>query len=46
VSGLASRLTEERVPVIGGMVRDIAAELTAALGGAAPPVRDAVRQPD
>ncbi|WP_316194009.1 IclR family transcriptional regulator [Bradyrhizobium sp. SZCCHNRI1029] len=35
VSGLASRLTEERVPVVGGMVRDIAAELTAALGGAA-----------
>ncbi|GLH79338.1 transcriptional regulator [Bradyrhizobium sp. SSBR45G] len=34
VSGLASRLTEERVPVVGGMVRDIAAELTAALGGA------------
>jgi len=33
VSGLASRLTEERVPVVGGMVRDIAAELTAALGG-------------
>ncbi|WP_257169100.1 IclR family transcriptional regulator C-terminal domain-containing protein [Bradyrhizobium sp. SRS-191] len=40
ISGLASRLTEERVPVVGGMVRDIAAELTAALGGAAPAARD------
>ncbi|MGJ5136020.1 IclR family transcriptional regulator [Bradyrhizobium oligotrophicum] len=37
ISGLASRLTEERVPVVGGMVRDIAAELTAALGGVTPP---------
>ncbi|MGJ5077148.1 IclR family transcriptional regulator [Bradyrhizobium oligotrophicum] len=36
VSGLASRLTEERVPVVGGMVRDIAAELTVALGGPKP----------
>ncbi|MGY3451346.1 IclR family transcriptional regulator [Bradyrhizobium sp. USDA 4353] len=40
VSGLASRLTEERVPVVGGMVRDIAAELTAALGGAKSPTPD------
>ncbi|CCD92273.1 putative transcriptional repressor for glyoxylate bypass operon, IclR family [Bradyrhizobium sp. ORS 375] len=38
ISGLASRLTEERVPVVGGMVRDIAAELTAALGGPKPAV--------
>ncbi|MGJ5095439.1 IclR family transcriptional regulator domain-containing protein [Bradyrhizobium oligotrophicum] len=36
VSGLASRLTEERVPVVGAMVRDIAAELTVALGGPKP----------
>ena len=35
VSGLARRLTEERVPVVSGMMRDIAAELTAASGGAA-----------
>ncbi|CCE02664.1 IclR family transcriptional regulator C-terminal domain-containing protein [Bradyrhizobium sp. STM 3809] len=41
ISGLASRLTEERVPVVGGMVRDIAAELTAALGGVAPPAEPA-----
>ncbi|XUM21868.1 IclR family transcriptional regulator [Bradyrhizobium oligotrophicum S58] len=41
VSGLASRLTEERVPVVGGMVRDIAAELSAALGGVAPPAEPA-----
>ncbi|WP_316230622.1 IclR family transcriptional regulator [Bradyrhizobium sp. SZCCHNR1051] len=37
VSGLASRLTDERVAVIGAMVRDVAAELTAALGGVTPP---------
>ncbi|MGJ4885746.1 IclR family transcriptional regulator [Bradyrhizobium sp. HKCCYLRH3059] len=37
VSGLASRLTEDRVPVVGGMVRDIAGELTAALRGVAQP---------
>ncbi|MGJ4891080.1 IclR family transcriptional regulator [Bradyrhizobium sp. HKCCYLRH3099] len=46
ISGLASRLTEERVPVVGGMVRDIAAELTAALGGVGPAAGDSDRQAD
>ncbi|MGJ5197694.1 IclR family transcriptional regulator [Bradyrhizobium sp. HKCCYLRH1030] len=46
ISGLASRLTEERVPVVGGMVRDIAAELTAALGGVGPSSGDGVGQAD
>ncbi|NPU12647.1 helix-turn-helix domain-containing protein [Bradyrhizobium sp. 83002] len=46
VSGLASRLTEERVLVVGGMVRDIAAELTAALGGVGPASGNGVRQTD
>jgi IclR family acetate operon transcriptional repressor len=46
VSGLASRLTEERVPVVGAMVRDIAAELTAALGGAASVDTPTKCQPD
>ncbi|MGJ5011912.1 IclR family transcriptional regulator domain-containing protein [Bradyrhizobium oligotrophicum] len=46
VSGLASRLTEERVPVVGAMVRDIAAELTAALGGLARTAVEADSRPD
>ncbi|CCD85328.1 Acetate operon repressor [Bradyrhizobium sp. ORS 285] len=46
ISGLASRLTEDRVPVVGGMVRDIAAELTAALGGAVSVDTPARCQPD
>jgi IclR family transcriptional regulator, acetate operon repressor len=40
VSGLTSRVTDERLPVIGRMVRETAAELTAALGGVVPPAAD------
>ena len=36
VSGLAQRLTDERVPEIGRLVRDMARELTLALGGNMP----------
>jgi IclR family transcriptional regulator, acetate operon repressor len=37
VSGMTSRITNDRLPAIGGMVRQVAAELTAALGGIVPP---------
>ena len=37
VSGMTSRFTDERLPVIGNIVRDVAAELTVALGGVMPP---------
>lgn len=37
VSGMTSRFTDERLPVIGNIVRDVAAELTVALGGIMPP---------
>src|SRR5919197_3472213 len=33
VSGMTSRVTDDRLPLLGRMVRDIAAELTLALGG-------------
>ncbi|MBW7969857.1 IclR family transcriptional regulator [Bradyrhizobium sp. BR 10289] len=36
VSGMTSRLTDERLPEIGQIVRDVAAELTLALGGVMP----------
>jgi IclR family transcriptional regulator, acetate operon repressor len=36
VSGITSRVTDERLPEIGRMVREVAAELTAALGGVMP----------
>ncbi len=36
VSGMTSRVTDERLPEIGQNVRDVAAELTAALGGVIP----------
>src|SRR5215470_12617465 len=36
VSGMTSRLTDERLPVLGQTVREVAAELTVALGGAMP----------
>src|SRR3982750_4622912 len=39
VSGMTSRLTDQRLPEIGQIVRDVAAELTAALGGAVPTPR-------
>jgi IclR family acetate operon transcriptional repressor len=36
VSGLTSRLTDDRLPTLGEAVREVAAELTAALGGVMP----------
>jgi IclR family acetate operon transcriptional repressor len=36
VSGLTSRLTDDRLPVLGRTVREVAAELTVALGGVMP----------
>ena len=36
VSGMTSRVTDDRVPAIGQIVREVAAELTLALGGALP----------
>jgi IclR family acetate operon transcriptional repressor len=36
VSGLASRVPQERVPELGRLVRDTARELTLALGGRLP----------
>jgi IclR family acetate operon transcriptional repressor len=36
VSGMTSRVTEARVPELGRIVRDVAAELTGALGGVMP----------
>jgi len=37
VSGMTSRVTEERLPEIGKAVREVATELTAAIGGVMPP---------
>jgi len=36
VSGLTSRMTAERLPAIGAIVREVAAELTGAIGGVMP----------
>jgi IclR family acetate operon transcriptional repressor len=36
VSGMTSRITDERLPTIGRTVREVAAELTVALGGVMP----------
>src|SRR5438552_2204247 len=36
VSGMASRVTDDRLPLIGNIVREVAAELTLALGGVVP----------
>lgn len=36
VSGMTARLTDERLPQLGQTVREVAAELTAALGGVMP----------
>jgi IclR family transcriptional regulator, acetate operon repressor len=41
VSGLTSRVTDARLPEIGRVVREVAAELTAALGGVTPVVKPA-----
>src|ERR1700756_5754768 len=37
VSGMTSRITDERLPVLGCIVREIANELTLVLGGVMPP---------
>jgi IclR family transcriptional regulator, acetate operon repressor len=37
VSGMTSRVTVERLPELGRAVREVAAELTAAIGGVTPP---------
>lgn len=36
VSGMTSRVTDDRLPMLGGLVRDAATELTLALGGVTP----------
>ena len=36
VSGMTSRVTDERLPLLGRIVRDAATELTLALGGVLP----------
>jgi IclR family acetate operon transcriptional repressor len=36
VSGMTSRVSDDRLPDLGRAVREVAAELTAALGGAIP----------
>jgi IclR family transcriptional regulator, acetate operon repressor len=40
VSGMTSRLTEDRLPALGRIVREVAAELTVALGGVIPVAAD------
>jgi IclR family acetate operon transcriptional repressor len=41
VSGMTGRLTDERLPQLGQSVREVAAELTAALGGVVPEMKKA-----
>jgi IclR family transcriptional regulator, acetate operon repressor len=41
VSGMTGRLTDERLPMLGQTVREVAAELTVALGGVMPAVKPA-----
>jgi IclR family transcriptional regulator, acetate operon repressor len=41
VSGMTSRITDERLPVLGCIVRAVAAELTLVLGGVMPPANAA-----
>ena len=40
VSGMTSRITDERLPALGQAVREVAAELTAAIGGKMPARRE------
>ena len=42
VSGLTSRISDERLPVLGCIVRDVATELTLVLGGVTPSIAEAV----
>src|SRR5215470_1173922 len=39
VSGMTSRVTDDRVPLLGRLVREAATELTLALGGVMPPAK-------
>src|SRR5580692_6718595 len=39
VSGMTSRVTEERLPELGKAVREVARELTVAIGGVMPPIK-------
>jgi IclR family acetate operon transcriptional repressor len=41
VSGMTSRVTDERLPTLGRLVREAATELTLALGGVLPPAQRA-----
>ena len=41
VSGMTSRVTSDRVPALGSIVREVAAELTLALGGVIPEQKSA-----
>jgi IclR family acetate operon transcriptional repressor len=41
VSGMTSRLTDDRLPAIGRTVREVATELTIALGGVMPAAKSA-----
>jgi IclR family transcriptional regulator, acetate operon repressor len=41
VSGMSSRLTDDRLPALGQTVREVAAELTVALGGVMPAAKSA-----
>jgi IclR family acetate operon transcriptional repressor len=41
--GMTSRITDERLPVLGCIVRSVAAELTVVLGGVMPPIAETVR---
>jgi IclR family acetate operon transcriptional repressor len=40
VSGLTSRLTDDRLPALGRIVHEVAAELTVVLGGVVPAADD------
>jgi len=39
VSGMTSRVTEERLPELGKAVCEVARELTVAIGGVMPPIK-------
>jgi IclR family acetate operon transcriptional repressor len=40
VSGMTGRVTDDRLPALGTIVREVAAELTVALGGVMPAAAD------
>src|ERR1700738_1908048 len=45
VSGMTSRVTDDRLPVLGRIVHEVAAELTVALGGVMPEAKSARAEP-